>query len=192
MKSNYLNKPIRNYIIIISLFPLLVMQSCKQSPTDFANKWTKDIKAKIIEDASQQPDSTFTDTVHHELTLLKGNKKLKQYYLAQRKDQDVNEKKIFDTGMIVMFSTDQNFQYVRQPLIPDVDISYEGVAFKGNRFGAAEYIYKKDKIKETAFHFKNLNVATWIRYDSTGKKLEETDNGNAEKLEQLKEMKYYR
>jgi len=192
MKTIHLANSMRYLIITISFFPLLAVQSCKQSSTDLASKWTKDIKTKIIEDASQEPDSTFADTVHHELTLLKGNKKLKQYYFAARKDQNENEKTKYDTGMIVLFSTDQNFQYIRQPLIPDVDRSYEGVAYKGNRFGIAEYIYRKDKVRETAYHFKNLNVGTWIRYDSTGKKLDETDNGNSEKLEQLKDIKFYR
>jgi hypothetical protein len=192
MNTNFKFRTKKTLTAVLPLAALLLLQACKQSPTDFATKWTKEMKEKIIEDASQQSDSTFTDTVHHELTILKGNKKLKQFYFAARKDQNENEKIKYDTGMIVLFSTDQNFQYIRQPLIPDVDRSYEGVAYKGNRFGAAEYIYRKDKIRETAFHIKNLNVGTWIRYDSTGKKIDETDNGNAEKLEQLKEMKYYR
>jgi hypothetical protein len=192
MNTNFKFISTRNFMAVLPMAALLSLQACKQSPADFATKWTKEMKEKIIEDASQQPDSTFADTVHHELTLLKGNKKLKQFYFAARKDQNENEKIKYDTGMIVLFSSDQNFQYIRQPLIPDVDRSYEGVAYKGDRFGAAEYNYRKDKIKETAFHFKNLNVGTWVRYDSTGKKLEATDNGNAEKLGQLKEMKYYR
>lgn len=192
MYNNFKFSPKRSLATIVPLAALLSLQACKQSPSDFATNWTKEIKAKIIEDASQQPDSTFADTVHHEVTLLKGNKKLKQYYFAARKDQSENERIKYDTGMIVLFSTDQNFQYIRQPLIPDVDRSYEGIAYKGDRFGAAEYVYRKDKINETAFHFKNLNVGTWVRYDSTGKKIDETDNGNSEKLEQLKTMKYYR
>ncbi len=192
MTPNFKINLIRNMATVLPLAALLSLQACKQSQADLATNWTNDIKIKIIEDASQESDSTFADTIHHELTLLKGNKKLKQYYFAARKDQNENDKTKYDTGMIVLFSTDQNFQYIRQPLIPDADRSYEGVAYKGNRFGAAEYIYRKDKIKETAFHFKNLNVGTWVRYDSTGKKIDDTDNGNGEKLEQLKDMKYYR
>jgi len=171
----------------------IVFQSCNQSPTDIAGKWTADIKKKIIEDASRQPDKTTFDSIHHELTLFRNNKKLQQYYLAAREDQsETNKAVIYDTAMIVFFSTDQAFQWVRQPLIPKADRSYEGVAYKGNRYGLAEYNYRKDNVKEVGFHIKNLNVGTWKKYDSTGKVSDEVDNGNTDKLAQLSDMKYYR
>lgn len=194
MSTNYHSKSMQNFAVIISFSIIATIQSCKQSPTDFASKWTRDIKEKIIEDASQEPDRTFVDSLHHELTLFKNNKKLKQYYFAERGDQDENLKsRIYDTAMIVFFSTDQNFQLIKQPLIPKAERSYEGVAYKGDRFGEVEFNYRKDKVKEIGFHFKNLNVGTWVKYDSTGlQEIKKIDNGNAEKLEKLKEMKYYR
>lgn len=195
MNINYRSKLAQHSAMTIAFSFIALLQSCKQSPTDFATKWTKDIKSKIIEDASQQPDRTFVDSIHHEVTLFKNNKKLKQYYFAARgDDQHENSKSvIYDTAMIVFFSTDQNFQLVKQPLIAKADRSYEGVAYKGDRFGQAEYNYRKDNIKEIGFHFKNLNVGTWIKYDSTGKQDgEKVGNGNDEKLEILKDMKYYR
>ena len=184
----------QHFAMIISFAFIASMQSCKQSPTDFATTWTKDIKAKIIEDASLQPDRTFVDSVHHELTLFKNDKKLKQFYFAARGDDQNDSSKdiIYDTAMIVFFSTDQNFQLIRQPLIPKADRSYEGVAYHNDRYGLVEYNYRKDHVKEIGFHFKNLNVGTWIKYDSTGKPGVPIDNGNAEKLEKLKDMKYYR
>ncbi len=193
MSTNYQSKSIQHFAMIISFSFIASMQSCKQSPTDYATKWTKDIKAKIIEDASLQADSTFVDTVRHEMTLFKNKKKLKQYFFALREDHDENSKKIiYDTAMIIFFSTDQNFQLIKQPQIPKADRSYEGVAYHNDRYGLAEYNYRKGLIKEIGFHFKNLNVGTWVKYDSTGKPAEPVDNGNAEKLEKLKDMKYYR
>lgn len=193
MSTNHRRKITRNFTITLSAFYCLAIQSCKNSPTDFAAQWTKDMKTKIIEDANQPADRTFVDSVHHEITLFKNNKKLQQYFLAERENQSENETtKIYDTAMIVFYSTDQNFQWIRQLIIPQVDKSYEGIGYKNDRFGLAEYIYSKDHVKQIGFHFKNLNVGTWTTYDSTGKQTGQIDNGNTTSLEKLREMKYYR
>ena len=47
------------------------------------------------------------------------------------------------------------------------------------------------KIKEQGFRFQG-DVGVWKEWDETGKIIKETDNGHTEKLDQLREIKYYR
>ncbi len=178
--------------ISISISFVFLIASCKESPIDSATKWTKDIRNKVIEDASQKPDKTVFDSVHNGLILYRNNKKLKQYYFTERENRNEKEKLIFDTAMVVLYSSDQNFQVVRQLCIPGAERSYEGVTYKGNRFGKAEFVYCHKAIRETGFQYNNLNVGVWTKYDSTGKVIEQKDVGSSDKLKELQNMKYSR
>lgn len=179
---------------LVSGLLLFGAYSCKEQikPTDFAKKWTTDIKKKILEDASAIADSTKNDSVHHEVTTFKNGKKLKQIFLAQRENQSELEAIKYDTGMIVYYSSDQNFQFVQQPCIPGAERSYEGVAYKGDRYGMAEYIYCKKDLREIIFHYDNLNVGSLTKYKKDGTLQEELKLGNDEKLEKLRDLKFYR
>ena len=185
-----------NCFLLINCFTVcMLMHSCKQpaaastiNPMDYAAKWTADMKVKIIKEATQEPDRTVVDTVHHYITYYKNNIMLKQVFFAAREDQNENEKPVYDTGRVILYSTDQKFQLFRQPCIPKSESSYEGVLFKGDRYGLAEYNYCKKNMREVGFQVKNLNVGIWNSYDSSGKVINTVDNGNVERLEQLKNL----
>ena len=49
------------------LFYLAGLLSCNSSPTNFATKWTNEIKGKIIADANQQYDRTTFDSTYYYL-----------------------------------------------------------------------------------------------------------------------------
>lgn len=179
-------------LLAIPMALSILLPACSHNPADVAAKWTKDIKNKIIEDASKTPDKTVFDSAHQQLTLFKDGKKLKQVFFAKRENADESEKAIYDTAMIVLYSDDQNFQLIKEPCTPKSERTYEGVAYKGNRMGFAEYQYCKKIFRETGFHYNNLNVGPWTEYDSTGKAIETKDMGNADKLNTLEDIRYAR
>jgi hypothetical protein len=167
----------------------LALQSCQASLTAYAAEWSNDIKKKIIEDASQQSDKTIFDSSSYEVTLYKGDCKLKLFQLYP-KFSDKGQLLSFDTAVSIFFSTDQNFELVRE-LCPVVDRSFEGIRYKGEHLGLAEFKYCDGKIKERGFRF-NGDVGVWKEYDTTGKVIKETDHGSIDRLEKLKDIKYYR
>ncbi|MBI3883900.1 MAG: hypothetical protein HY305_06770 [Sphingobacteriales bacterium] len=176
---------------LLAFICLISFQACKQNVTQTATKWSEDIKTKIIEDASLQPDKTEYDSIKHELHLYKNNKKLKYYYFTPVTDS--TEKIIrYDTAFVIFYSADQDFQLVRKPCITGAERSEETVAYKGNAFGLVKFTYCSRPITETGFRYNNLNVGIWTKYDSEGKVTSETDNGNKDILKKLEEMKYYR
>lgn len=179
---------------LVSGLLMMSVYSCKEkvTPTEYAKTWTAEIKKKVLEDAAAIPDSTKNDTLRHEITTFKNGKKLIQWYLAKRKDQPEFEPVIYDTGMIVYYSKDQNFQFVIQPCIQGAERKYEGVAYKGDRYGLAEYNYCRQNLKEMIFIIDNLNVGPLTRSKKDGTDPEVVQLGNDDKLEQLKEMKFYR
>jgi hypothetical protein len=179
----------RHFKIATISFLLLALQSCKTSLTDYATDWSNNIKTKIIEDASQQSDKTIFDSSSYDLTLYKGDNKLKLFHLYPR-FSDKGRLLSFDTAVSIFYSTDQNFELVRE-LCPVVDRSFEGIRYKGEHLGLAEFRYCDGKIKESGFRF-NGDVGVWREYDTTGKVIKETDHGNLDRLEKLKTIKYYR
>ncbi len=190
--SNYINRmhtyfryAAKRYALAgLALF--LIGQSCVQkTPEQIATLWTENIKQKVMENAGQQPDSTKVDSTHHEITFYKRGKTLKHYYLTPILDSNDGRTDRFDTGMIVYYSTNPDFQYVKQPCRSGIEESYEIVAYKGNRYGLARYAYCDKRGTETGYQFNNLNVGTWITYDSTGAILKQIDAGNTEKLRRL-------
>jgi hypothetical protein len=172
--------------LFISIF-LFSFQFCKTSSTDYATQWSNDIKTKIIEDASKQPQRTVFDSTTYKVTLFYGNKKLKYFYLKP-KFSDNGQLLSLDTGLSIFYSSDQNFELVRE-LCPVIDRSFEGIRYKGEHIGLAEFRYCDGKIKERGFRFKG-DVGIWKEYDTDGEVVKETDHGNVDRLEKLKEIKY--
>lgn len=193
MNTMYKNKAATYFTIpIFSLF-ILMGQSCsqKKSSLEFAKKWTADLKAKILKESDQVPDKTVFDSSLQQITLFKNNKKLKQYYFVLREDESdsTGQRKVRDTSMIVFFSADQNFQYVRKPCIKRVYRSMECVAYKGDAYGVVEYNYCGKGTKDIGYQYKNKDVGTWTKYDSIGAETEKIEAGNEKVLLQLADLK---
>jgi hypothetical protein len=182
-------RQMRHLKIAIISFLFLALQSCKSSLTDYATDWSNKIKAKIIEDASQQSDKTFFDSSSYDVTLFKGGNKLKLFHLYP-KFSDKGQLVSFDTAVSIFYSTDQNFELVRE-LCPVVDRSFEGIRYKGAHVGLAEFRYCDGTIKQRGFRL-NGDIGVWSEYDSNGTVIKETDHGDLDRLEKLKEIKYYR
>jgi hypothetical protein len=168
------------------------LYSCKSSPTDFATKWTNEIKEKIIADVSQQPDRSTFDSTYYRLTLYKGDTKLKHFMLRPKFDTATGKIASVDTLVSIFYSADQNFELVRE-LCPAVERSFEGVQYSGiGHLGLAEFKFCDGKIKERGFRYGNKEFGIWTTYDTTGKIIEEKDNGNLDLLNKLRNVKYYR
>jgi len=93
--------------LLFTLAALSVI-SCKQSPADYALKWSNDIKTKLLEDVNVRTDSFSVDTS-------KGNLKEVTFYSKG------NRTKLFgirqstgDTLLSIFYSKDQNFELVRE------------------------------------------------------------------------------
>jgi hypothetical protein len=179
----------RYFIIATISFSFFALQSCKTSLADYATDWSNSIKAKIVEDASQQPDKTIFDSSSYNVTLYKGGHKLKFFHLNP-KFNDNGQLISLDTAVSIFYSSDQNFELVRE-LCPYVDRSFEGVRYKGEHLGLEEFRYCDGKIKESGFRF-NGDIGIWKEYDTHGKVIKETDYGNFDRLEKLKGIRYYR
>lgn len=158
--------------------------SCKQSPTDYASKWSSDIKSKIFEDTNLPVDSMSIDTS-------KGNLKEVTFY-----NKGIRTK-LFgirtstgDTLLSIFYSKDQNFEIVRE-LCPGIERSFEGIRYKGKHLGLAEFRFCDSKLKEQGYRLDG-NVGVWKEWDENGKLLKETDHGHGEKLDELRTIKYYR
>jgi hypothetical protein len=174
-------------ILIIVFFS--ATQSCHNSPTEFATKWSHDIKQKIIEDAFRQYDKRILDTPANSLTFFKGGKILRRYHLIPVFDKK-GKLISFVTAASTFFSTDQNFELIRE-LCPVDSRNFEGIRYKGIHLGYALFSYCNGKIQEAGFRY-NGDIGVWKRYDSTGAVIKETDNGHTEILERLKNIKYAR
>ncbi len=180
----------RFYQIIALLFVSFEFYSCNPPPADYAMEWSGRVKKKIIEDASEQPDRTVIDStnfnsVFYHAKLYKGDKKLKSYSLLPKYSTN-GELIAFDTASSTFYSSDQQFELVRE-LCPVVPQNFEGIKYKGEHVGLAELRYCDGKIKERGFRM-NHNVGVWREYDTNGKVIKETDYGNLEMLNKLKEI----
>lgn len=182
MNLGFKNIAIRVSIAVI-VFSFCI-QSCKepQQPEKYATEWTEKMKTKIFKEVNQLPDKTTNDTIHHEITLYKNGNVLKHYYLTTQVDSNDRKINVYDTAMVIYYSTDQNFQFIQERCIQNKERSYEIVAYKGNRYGFAKYYYCKQRTTETGYQYNNLNVGTWTTYDSTGKVINKVDVGNTAQL----------
>ncbi|MBL7731316.1 MAG: hypothetical protein JNM88_09070 [Chitinophagaceae bacterium] len=182
----------RQPLFIIIFFCSVGLFSCKSSPTDFATKWTNEIKEKIIADANQQFDRTIFDSIYYRLTLYKGDTKLKYFMLRPQFDTTNGKILSVDTLASIFYSADQKFELVRE-LCPAIERSFEGINYNGiGSVGLTEFRFCDGKIKESGFRYGNKPVGVWTKYDSTGKVIEAKDNGNIDVLNKLRDIKYYR
>lgn len=170
--------------IILFSFTTFLLLSCKNTHTDYALEWSNDIKRKIFEDINIPIDSTSIDTS-------KGNfKEISLYSKGIRTKLYGIENATGDTLFSTFYSKDQNFEIVRE-LCPGIERSFEGIKYKGNHFGLAEFRFCNGKLKEQGYRFYK-DVGIWKEWDENGKFIKETDLGNIEKLDELKNIKYYR
>ena len=172
----------RPSLYFISLITIISLCSCKESLTDYATKWTQDIKAKIIEDSNKKSDSTAYDSVRHGMALFSKGVRLKSFGISPETK---------DTLTSSFYSPDQNFKLVRElcPLLNDEWV--EVIAYKDSIVGLHEFYYCNGKIKQRGFNV-NGKIGVWTEYNAQGNIVKETDNGNIDRLEKLKAIKYYR
>jgi len=182
----------KHHVCVIIFFCSAALLSCKSSPTDFAIKWTNEIKEKIIEDANQQFDRAIFDSTYYSLTLFKGDTKLKYFMLRPKFDTTNGKILSVDTVASIFYSSDQKFELVGE-LCPAIDRSFEGVKYEGiGSVGLTEFKFCDGRIKESGFRYGYKPVGVWTKYDSTGKVIEAKDNGNVDVLNKLRDIKYYR
>ena len=177
-------------LILLNLTLLIFISSCDNSNMKYTIEWSKEIKEKIIKDANQQPDKTVLDTATHQLTLYKGDIKLKYFMLRPKWDSLTNKIISVDTLVSIFYSTDQSFELVRE-LCPAIERSFEGIRYKGDHLGLAEFRFCDGKLKEQGCRFDG-NVGIWREWDENGKVIKEKDYGKSEKLGGLKDIKYSR
>jgi hypothetical protein len=168
------------------LFPVLIVLTvagCSQSSTDYAYKWSMNIKSKILEDVSVAADSIRIDT-------LRGMKEVTLYY----KDTRTKYFRILpqgDTIVSIFYSMDENFEIVRELCTGNNRRSFEGIRYKGQHVGLAEFRFCDGKLKEQGYRF-NGNAGVWKQWDENGKVVQETDYGRTDQLKKLKTIRYYR
>lgn len=173
---------------MIKLFPFFLMisifVSCKQSPTDYAFKWSTGIKNKIFEDINVPTDSISIDTS-------KGNYKEVTFYNKGVRTKFFQIRQLTgDTMVSSFYSRDQKFEIVRE-LCPGIERSFEGIRYKGAHLGLAEFRYCDGKLKEQGYRL-NGNVGVWKEWNESGELIKETDFGHAERLDELRGISYYR
>ena len=168
------------------LLPLIVilLWSCRESSEDFALKWTKDIKAKILEDVNITIDSISTDTTGDNF------KYISFYHNGIRTKKYGIRTSTGDTIVSYFFSPDQNFEIVRE-LCPGIQRSFEVIRYKGKHLGLAEFKFCNGQPMLRGFQF-DSDIGVWKEWDSTGNLIKETNVGHIDKLEKLKEIKYPR
>ena len=171
-------------ILLIFALTTLTIVSCKQSSTDFALKWSADIKNKIFEDINVATDSISVDTS-------KGNLKEVTFYNKGIRTKLFGiRQSTGDTLLSIFYSKDQNFEIVRE-LCPGIERSFEGIRYKGKHVGLSEFRFCDGKLKEQGYRFDG-DVGIWKEWDENGKIIKETDKRNLEKLDGLRAIKYYR
>ncbi len=177
-------------ILTFFVFTILNFTSCNSAESEeekYENigiKWTKDIKAKITEDASLQADSIYIDTVEIEI------KTVTLFHQGVRTKSFRIEKSTGDTGLSIYYSKDQNFEIVRE-LCPTVVRSFEGIRYKGNHLGMAEFRFCNGKLSTNGLRFDG-DIGTWKEWDEQGKIIEASEYGNIERVVELEKIKYYR
>jgi hypothetical protein len=171
---------------VFLIFPsIFLLCSCSDSRTEFASKWTRDIKAKILEDSGKQPDSTQVENRREDfkiVTIFKNAVRLKQFGINPITN---------DTLWITSSSKDQAFALERElcPLLKDEYV--EVILYKKVTLGQHTFYYCNGKIKKQGFNIHGY-VGTWKEYDNEGNLTNKIDYGNEDKLDTLKAIRYYR
>lgn len=183
MKIN--KKYIRKITSFLSIFMIVIfLISCNESPTDIALKWSTDIKSKIFEDIKSPVDSVSVDSSrqnYKEISLYSNGIRTKLYGISFPSG---------DTIISIYFSKDQNFEIVRE-LCPGMERNFEGIRYKGEHLGLAEFTYCDGKLKEQGYRYEG-DVGIWKEWDEQGNLIYIYDYGNVDKLKNLKKIKYYR
>lgn len=159
--------------------------SCKQSSTDYALKWSTDIKSKIFEDIDNPTDSMSIDTSNgniKEVTFYSRGARTKFFGIRQSTG---------DTLLSIFYSKDQNFEIVRELLCPGSKPSFEGIRYKGKHLGLAEFRFCDGKLKQQGYRFGD-DLGVWKEWNEEGKLIKEIDIGHTEKLDELRSVKYCR
>ena len=139
---------------------------CKESSTDYASKWSSDIKSKIFEDANIPVDSINVDTTNGKVVTF--------YNKGIRTKQFRINTSTSDTIVSIFYSKDQNFEIVRE-LCPENEPSFEGIRYKGNHLGLAEFRFCDGKLKEEDYRYDG-DVGVWKEWDENGNLVEEIDS----------------
>jgi hypothetical protein len=173
---------VSTFLIFSSIY---LLYSCTDSRTKFATEWTKDIRAKILEDSGKQPDSTHVENKRADfniVTTFKDHSPLRSVGINPTSG---------DTLWIASFSKDQEFTLARElcPLLKDEYV--EVILYKKMTLGEHTFYYCNGKIKKQGFNIHGY-VGKWKEYDPYGYVSKETDYGNEDKLDTLKTIKYYR
>lgn len=169
--------------LFVFVSTIILFTSCKESPTDYACEWSSNIKSKIFEDVNIPADSINIDTTNGKVvTFYNKGIRTKQFRISPSTG---------DTVVSIFYSKDQNFEIVRE-LCPGGNRSFEGIRYKGKHLGLAEFRFCDGKLKEQGYRFDNGDVGVWKEWDENGKPIKETDKGHTEKLNKLRDIKYYR
>lgn len=162
-----------------------VFYSCGDSRTDFAYKWTKDIKGKILEDSGQEPDSVHVENKRPDysyVTTYRNNIRLKSFGI----DPITN-----DTFSVAAYSKDQQFIFGTE-LCPLLNNEYvEVILYRRMTLGVHSVFYCAGVLKEQGFNISG-KVGKWTKYDQNRKVIKVTNHGNEGKLDTLRMIKYYR
>jgi hypothetical protein len=170
--------------VLFYLTLTIVLISCSESPTDYAFKWSREIKSKILKDVNIATDSISVDTS-------KGNLKEVTFYSKGVRSKYFGVRQSTgDTLVSIFYSRDQDFEIVRE-LCPGIERSFEGIRYKGKHMGLSEFRYCNGKLKLQGFRVDD-NVGIWKEWNENGKLIKETEFGGTEKLNELKTIKYYR
>jgi hypothetical protein len=170
-------------VLIFTLVSFFLI-SCKRSSTDYALKWSTDIKSKIFEDINIPPDSVSINTAREDF------KEVTFYNKGNRTKYFGIRTATGDTLLSTYYSKDQNFEIVRE-LCPGIDRNFEGIQYKGKRLGLAEFRFCDGKLKKQGYWIDG-NVGVWKEWDENGVVIKVTDYGHTEKLEDLRTINYYR
>ena len=168
--------------LLVFTLTVILFTSCKESPTNFASKWSYDIKSKIFEDVNIPVDSVNIDTTNGKVVTF--------YNKGIRTKQFRINTSTRDTVVSIFYSKDQNFEIVRE-LCPGIEPSFEGIRYKGKHLGLAEFRFCDGKLKEQGYRYDG-DVGVWKEWDENGNIIKETNHGHTEKLDELRNIKYYR
>jgi hypothetical protein len=172
-------------ILIVLNFLFISCTNDKKREINYAIKWTKDIKAKILEDASIKPDSASTqmiDSSSEVITTYKNKIRLKRV--------DVNP----ITGAVLstsFYSKDQSFVLAKEFCALLKDQYVEVILYHQMTLGLHEFYYCNGKIKKRGLNIRGY-VGEWKEYDENGDLIKATNYENINALDTLKRIKFYR